>query len=58
MNNPTAVSRLQGDRPDGSREQRIQKEWEYFVKKHGIMVNQIPDTTKEQVIAKLKSIKQ
>jgi hypothetical protein len=58
MNNPTAVSRLQGDRPDGSREQRIQKEWEYFVKKHGITVNQIPDTTKEQVIAKLKNIKQ
>lgn len=57
INNPNAISRLQGDRPDGSREQRIQKEWEYFVKKHGIMVNQIPDTTKEQVITKLKKNK-
>lgn len=57
MNNPNAVSRLQGDRPDGSREQRIQKEWEYFVKKHGVMVNQIPNTSKEQVIEKLKKIK-
>jgi len=28
MNNPNAVSRLQGERADGSREQRIQKEWE------------------------------
>lgn len=57
MNNPNAVSRLQGDRPDGSREQRIQKEWEYFVKKHGIMVNQIPDSTKEGVVAKIKKLK-
>lgn len=57
MNNPNAVSRLQGDRPDGSREQRIQKEWEYFIKKHGIMVNQIKDTSKEDVIKKLKQIK-
>lgn len=58
MNNPNAVSRLQGDRPDGSREQRIQKEWEYFIKKHGIMVNQIPDVNKEWVITKLKKLKQ
>lgn len=58
MNNPNAVSRLQGDRPDGSREQRIQKEWEYFVKKHNIMVNQIPDTSKEKFIAKLNNLKQ
>lgn len=57
MNNPNAISRLQGDRPDGSREQRIQKEWGHFVKKHGIMVNQIPDLNKEQVIAKLKQLK-
>lgn len=57
MNNPNAVSRLQGDRPDGSREQRIQKEWDYFVKKHGIMVNQIPEANKEWVITKLKSLK-
>jgi hypothetical protein len=57
-NNPIATSRLQTDRPDGSREQRIQKEWEYFIKKHNIMVNQIPDTPKEQVIAKLSKLKQ
>ena len=42
-NNPIAVSRLQGSRPDGSREERIQKEWQYFTNKHGIMVNQILD---------------
>jgi hypothetical protein len=29
-NNPTAVSRLQADRPDGSREQRIQEQWKLF----------------------------
>jgi len=57
-NNPNAVSRLQGERADGSREQRIQKEWEYFVKKHGVMVNQIPDVTKDWVVTKLKKIKQ
>ena len=57
MNNPNAVSRLQGDRPDGSREQRIQKEWQYFVKKHGVMVNQIPDVNKDWVITKLKKLK-
>jgi hypothetical protein len=57
INNPNAISRLQGDRPDGSREQRIQKEWEYFVKKHNIMVNQIPDTSKEKLLEKLKKIK-
>ena len=57
MNNPVAVSRLQGDRPDGSREERIQKEWQYFINKHGIMVNQVPDTPKEKVLEKLKKIK-
>jgi glycosyltransferase involved in cell wall biosynthesis len=57
INNPNAVSRLQGERADGSREQRIQKEWQYFAQKHGVMVNQILDTPKEIVIQKLKSIK-
>jgi hypothetical protein len=57
MNNPNAVSRLQGNRPDGSREERIQKEWDYFIKKHGIIVNQIPNCSKERVIEKLKQIK-
>lgn len=56
-NNPIAVSRLQTSRPDGSREERIQKEWEKFIAKHGVMVNQIPDVTREQVIDKLKKIK-
>lgn len=56
-NNSVAVSRLQGSRPDGSREERIQKEWQYFTNKHGIMVNQIPDTLKENVLEKLKRIK-
>jgi hypothetical protein len=57
MNNPDAKSRLQGDRPDGSREERIQKEWNYFYNKHKLFVNQIPDSTKEQVIEKLKRIR-
>jgi hypothetical protein len=57
INNPNAVSRLQGDRPDGSREQRIQKEWEYFVKKHGRHVTQIPNIQKEEVVVKLKKLK-
>ena len=57
MNNPDAVSRLQENRPDGSREQKIQKQWEYFIKKHGIAVNQVPNVSKEQVIEKLKKIK-
>lgn len=57
MNNPSAVSRLQGARTDGSREQRIQKEWEYFIKKHGQHVTQIPNVSKEEVVAKLKRLK-
>jgi hypothetical protein len=57
MNNPEAVSRLQGERTDGSREQRIQKEWEYFFKKHGCHVTQIPNVSKEEIIAKLKRLK-
>lgn len=56
-NNPVAVSRLQGARSDGSREQRIQEQWGLFVKKHRLMVNQIADRSKEDVIKKLKQIK-
>jgi glycosyltransferase involved in cell wall biosynthesis len=56
-NNPVAVSRLQSERPDGNREQRIQEQWKMFIGKHGMMVNQIPDSTKEQTILKLKKIK-
>jgi hypothetical protein len=56
-NNPVAVSRLQSERPDGSREQRIQEQWKLFVNKHGVMVNQIPDMSKESVLSKLTKIK-
>jgi glycosyltransferase involved in cell wall biosynthesis len=56
-NNPIAVSRLQADRPDGSREQRIQEQWKLFVHKHGITVNQIHDHPQNTVINKIKSIK-
>jgi glycosyltransferase involved in cell wall biosynthesis len=56
-NNPVAVSRLQSERPDGSREQRIKEQWKLFINKHGVMVNEIPDTSKEIVINKLTKIK-
>lgn len=56
INNPNAVSRLQSNRSDGSREQRIEKEWKYFIKKHNILVNQIQDSSKEEVIKKLKTL--
>ena len=56
-NNPIAVSRLQGERPDGNREQRIQEQWSLFVNKHGVMVNQIADIDREGVIQKLKNTK-
>lgn len=57
MNNPDAKSRLQADRPDGSREQRIQKEWAYFKEKHGLYVNEIPDTSREDMLKLLKMLK-
>lgn len=57
MNNPNAVSRLQTDRPDGSREQIIVQEWKKFADKHGMHVTQIPDSDKYYVISKLKKIK-
>lgn len=56
-NNPIAVSRLQTERSDGSREQRIQEQWKLFVNKHKLMVHQIKDIGKDEVIKKLKSIK-
>jgi len=56
-NNPVAVSRLQGERPDGNREQRIQEQWMLFNSKHGCFVPQIPDTGRETVIEQLKKIK-
>jgi glycosyltransferase involved in cell wall biosynthesis len=54
INNPVAVSRLQADRPDGSREQRIQEQWKLFIAKHGLMVNEIPDVNKDTVLKVLK----
>jgi hypothetical protein len=56
-NNPIAVSRLQAERPDGNREQRIQEQWKMFIGKHGVMVNQIPDIDKSLVVEKLKTLK-
>jgi glycosyltransferase involved in cell wall biosynthesis len=55
-NNPNAVSRLQADRPDGSREQRIQEQWELFIKKHNLHVTQIPNVSKDVLVKKLKAI--
>lgn len=56
-NNKNAQSRLQAERPDGSREKRIQKQWELFHNKHKLMVNEIPDTPQEEVVNFLKKIK-
>lgn len=56
-NNPEAVSRLQSNRPDGSREERIQKQWELFYNKHGLYVNQVPDLDQASVLSKIKSIR-
>ena len=52
-NNPVAVSRLQGERPDGSRAQRIEEQWKLFVAKHGAFVGDIPDTSKDKVLQRL-----
>jgi hypothetical protein len=56
-NNPVAVSRLQSERPDGNREQRIQEQWKMFIQKHGRHVSQITDFSREMVLEKLKKIK-
>lgn len=56
-NNPVAVSRLQTERPDGNREQRIQEQWKLFIQKHNKHVTEIPDSSKEQVLEKIKKIK-
>jgi hypothetical protein len=56
-NNPIAVSRLQAKDNPNSREKTIQKEWEKFIQKHGLLVNQIPDTSKNDVLLLLKKIK-
>jgi glycosyltransferase involved in cell wall biosynthesis len=56
-NNPVAVSRLQADRPDGSRADLIVDTMHYFTNKHGIVLNSINCKTKEEVIEFLKNIK-
>ena len=56
-NNPIAVSRLQGERPDGNREQRIQEQWNLFRMKHNLFVPEIPNVERHSVLEKLKRIK-
>jgi hypothetical protein len=56
-NNSNAVSRLQSDRPDGSREKRIQEQLELFFKKHQIYISEIPYPSEYDLIEKLKLIK-
>lgn len=54
MNNPTAVSRLQAERPDGSRQQLLPSIWKYFSKKHGLYVQQIPSLNLDALKKRLK----
>jgi len=56
-NNPDAHSRLQTDRPDGSREQTIVGTMQYFKNKHSLAVNEIPIKTELEVVDHLKKIK-
>ena len=56
-NNPVAVSRLQTERPDGSREQIIGKMYEYFASKHNINIQDIPNTSNDNFIKFLKQTK-
>lgn len=56
-NNQNAKSRLQADRPDGSREERIKEQWMLFYKKHGKLVQEISDKSEQEVIKILKAIK-
>lgn len=55
-NNPEAISRLQSERPDGSRAEVINKIWEYFHNKHGLYVPQIPNVSKEEFLKRIKDI--
>jgi hypothetical protein len=56
-NNPNATSRLQSNRPDGSREEKITEQWNLFFKKHNKNVYEIPNVNEEYVLKMLKSIK-
>lgn len=57
QNNPIAISRLQNQRSDGSRSELIAKTWDYFNKKHGLYVQQIKDSTQQNVLETIKKIK-
>ena len=54
MNNTEAVSRMDND---GKRVERLLPDYSYFLRKQGILIQQIPDIGKEKVIKKLKRIK-
>lgn len=56
-NNPIATSRLQADRPDGSRADLIQQTMDYFTNKHGILLNSINCKDPKDVVEFLKKIK-
>jgi glycosyltransferase involved in cell wall biosynthesis len=55
-NNPKAQSRLQAERPDGSRVQVIGPIIEYFKRKHGIYVKDVPMPTRDEAIQRMKEI--
>lgn len=57
MNNPIATSRLQADRPDGSRADLIVDTMNYFQSKHGVMVGGIYNKTQDEFIEFLKKVK-
>jgi glycosyltransferase involved in cell wall biosynthesis len=57
-NNPETISRLQSERPDGSRAEIIDKIWEYFYNKHGLHVPQIPNVTKDEFLKRIKTIRE
>lgn len=57
-NNPEAVSRLQSkDRDDGGRDSLIEEQFRKFYDKHGMVIQRIPNESKQNVIEKLKRIK-
>lgn len=57
QNNPNATSRLQAERPDGSRNDLILQTINYFKQKHNLAVNQIPDVDRDVVMNILKRLK-
>lgn len=57
QNNPNATSRLQAERPDGSRQQLVSQTLSFFKNKHNTSVNQIPDVDRDTVMHTLKRLK-